>query len=69
MVARSFNLETVYTSPWLEINPKGGKKRAQENRRETKNERKGFSHEEEFKVLKQARTSSCMIQDGAFQLL
>ena len=37
--------------------------RAQENRREAKND------EEELEVLKQAGTYSCMIQDGACQLL
>ena len=49
MVARSFNLETIYRSPHLVRNPK---ERAHENRREVKNERKSFSHEEELKVMK-----------------
>ena len=52
VVAGSFNLKTIYRPPWLARNPKEGKERAQENRREVKNERKGFSHEEKLKVLK-----------------
>ena len=62
VVTGSFNLKTIYRPPWLTRNPKGKGEKRKEGRRELK---KAKDDEEVLKVLKQAGTCLCMIQDGA----
>ena len=58
MVVHPFNLETIYTPPWLKRNPKGGKLEHKNIEERQRTRETVFIHEEELKVLKQAGTYS-----------